>query len=228
MAKLTLQEQKQAQQQEKLNETVSKTEQFFNENKKAIWGTVIGILVVGAAIAAYSQFVAKPKRAEAQEQAYQAEASFRNGEFETALNGDGNVLGFSDIIDQYGAKAGKAVYLYAGVCELNLGNYDEAINYLKKYNGKETILAARAKACIGDAYSAKEDYKTAISYYQEAAKVADNVFAAQYLMKAGICSEELGDKAAARGFYETIKDKYPQSIEGYEVDKYINRINAAE
>ena len=60
---------------------------------------------------------------------FPAEANFRNGEYDLALNGDGNVLGFSQIIDEYGAKGGKDVYLYAGLCELQLGNYQEAINF---------------------------------------------------------------------------------------------------
>ena len=28
--------------------------------------------------------------------------------------------------------------------------------------------------------------------------------------------------------YETIKDKYPQSVEGYDIDKYISRIKISE
>ena len=47
MAKENLKK-KEALQQEKINETVSKTEQFFNENKKTIYGALIAILVIGA------------------------------------------------------------------------------------------------------------------------------------------------------------------------------------
>jgi len=36
--------------------------------------------------------------------------------------------------------------------------------------------------------------------------------------------EELGDKESAIKAYEEIKVKYPQSVEGYEIDKYISRI----
>ena len=107
MAKENLKK-KEALQQEKINETVSKTEQFFNENKKTIYGALIAILVIGFGILAYNQWILKPKQAEAMEQKFPAEAAFAAGEYELALNGDGNVLGFKDIIDNYGTKGGKA------------------------------------------------------------------------------------------------------------------------
>ena len=67
---------KQALQQEKIEETVSKTEQFYNENKKTIWGCIIAAAVIALGVLAYNQFYLKPKMAEAQEQAFPAEAAF--------------------------------------------------------------------------------------------------------------------------------------------------------
>ena len=125
-------------------EAVSKTEIFFRENRKLLL-TILAVLVIaGAGFFLYHKFVYEVQRAEAMEQMYPAEENFRNQEFELALNGDGNVLGFSQIISDYGSKAGKAVYFYAGVCELQLGNYEQAIKYLNSYNGKDAIL----KACL--------------------------------------------------------------------------------
>ena len=218
----------QQERQERIEETVSKTEQFYNENKKTLWGCLIAAVVIALGVLAYNQFYLKPKVAEAQEQAYPAEAAFRNGNFELALNGDGNNYGFAQVIDEYGTKAGKAMYLYAGICALELQNYDDAVTYLKKYNGKDPILAARAQACLGDAYAGLQNYEAAVAQFEKAAALSDNVFAAGYLLKAGVTSEELGNKDKALKFYETIKDKYPQSMEAYDIDKYINRIKIAE
>ena len=89
-------EKQEALQQEKLKETVSKTEQFYNENKKTIWGCIIAAAVIALGVLAYNQFYLKPKKAEAQEQMYPAEAAFRQGNFDIALNGDGaDVLNIS-------------------------------------------------------------------------------------------------------------------------------------
>lgn len=214
--------------QEKVIETVSKTEQFFRENKKTIYGIVIGIIAVGLLIYCYNQFIYKPKAEEGAAQMIQAEQNFRNGDYELALNGDGNVLGFAQIADEFGTKAGKSVYFYSGVCALNTGDYEKALDYLKKYNGKDNILASRAIACMGDAYVGLEDLNAALGCFEKAAAKADNVFAATYLLKAGITCEELGNKQKALGFYKQIKEEYPSSIEGYDIDKYISRIENQE
>lgn len=215
---------KEAELQENLEETVSATEQFYNENKKMIWGALAAVLVVVVGVLAYSKFVYQPRCEEAMQQSFPAETSFQNGEYELALNGDGNMLGFADIIAEYGSKAGQAVYLYAGVCELQLGNYREALDYLKKYKGKEPILAARALACQGDAYVGLEDYGSAVRCYKAAADRADNLFAAAYLLKEGSAYEALGKKAEALACYKTIEENYPQSLEAYEIAKNIARV----
>ena len=209
---------------ETIEATVSKTEQFRNENKKLIWGVVCAILVIGLGILAYNKFVYAPKCAEAQEQAFPAENNFQQGNYELALEGDGNVLGFKQVIADYGSKAGTAAYLYAGICELQLGHFREALDYLKKYKGREPIMAARAQACCGDAYVGLGDYQAAVDCFKKAAARADNAFAASYLFKEGLAHEKLGDKAAALACYKTVKEKYPQSVEGYDIDRYITAV----
>ncbi len=207
-------------------EAVSKTELFFSSNKVAIISVIAVLIIAGAGFFLWHKYGYMPQKAEAQEQMYPAEANFRSGEYELALNGDGNVLGFAQIIEDYGHKSGVAVYFYAGVCELQLGNYSEALGYLTSYRGKDKILLARATACIGDAYTGLEDYAKAAAYFEKAAAIADNMFAAGYLLKAGVTYEELGQKDKALAAYKTIKDKYPQSMQGYDIDKYISRIEA--
>ena len=216
---------KEAQRQENIEQTVSATEQFYNEHKKTIWTVVAAVLVVGLGILAYNKFIYQPKCVEAMQQTYPAEMNFQNGEYALALSGDGNNLGFEDIIAEYGTKSGKAVYLYAGICELQLGNYEEALDYLKKYNGKEPILAGRAKACEGDAYVALGDYEAAVRSYKAAVSCGDNVFAAGYLLKEGSALEALDRKAEALACYKSIEDDYPQSLEAYDIAKHIARVS---
>ena len=210
--------------QENAVEQLSRTEQFYEKNKKWIWGVIILILVVWLAGLAYNRYIYQPKCAEAQEQMFPSEASFAAGEYELALNGDGNVLGFAQVIDEYGTKAGKAVYLYAGICSLQLGNYEEAISYLGRYRGKEPILKARALACEADAYVALENYSKAISLYKKAVAVSDNDFNAPILLKEGLAYKALGDNASALECYKSIRENYPQSIEAYDIDRFIAEV----
>ncbi len=207
-----------------VGEALSKTEKFFETYKKPMIYGISAIVLVAAAVLAYYHFILVPKQQEAMGQTFAAEQLFRGNEFEKALEGDGNVLGFKQVIKEYGNKAGEAVYFYAGVCELQLGNYSEAMKYFKQYKGSDPVMAARAIACTGDAYAGLNDFKNAAAEYVKAAKHADNVFAAAYLLKAGIMYEEMGENAKALSMYEEIKNKYPQSVEGYDINKYIFRI----
>lgn len=211
-------------------EQVSSVEKFYNSYKKCLWGTLIAILVLGCAFLAYNKWVYIPACAEAQGQMYPAEQLFAQSNYETALNGDGNILGFAQIIDEYGAKAGKSVYMYAGVCALQLGNFEDALAYLKKYNGKDPILAPRAKACEGDALvgMGETHYAEAVKCYEKAASMQDNAFAANYIFKAGTVYEAMGNAGKALECYEKIQEKYPQSVEAADIVKYIARVKAVE
>ena len=211
-------------QQEQVATTVSGVEEFFKKNQKWIEWAVLALLIVILAIFAINRWVIAPAKAEAQAQMFPAEQLFRAGNFEAALNGDGNTLGFNDIISNYGKRAGKAVYLYAGLSNLQLGNNQEALDRLKKYSVKDKIMQGRAYSAIGDAYSNLKDYTNALAWYKKAAALEDNEFRPAYLLKAALVSEETGDLAGALSLYQEIKTKYPQTVEGYDVQKYISRI----
>lgn len=226
MAKVTKKEEELRQQ--NMQEAVSKTEEFFKKYGNMMYGCILAVLIVALAILAYNRFILQPKKQQATDQMAQAERWFLAGEYELALNGDDNDPGLLEIIDQYGSKAGEAVYMYAGVAALQTGDFQGAIDQLKKYDGSDPILKARAEACIGDAYAELQDYTNAISYYKKAAKTTDNAFAAAYLLKAGIVAEEAGDKAQALSFYKEIKDQWGNAPEAMEIDKYISRIEIAE
>ena len=210
--------------QQNIAEAVSKSELFFQKYGKIVYGCVAAVLLVALAILAYNRFILQPAKEKAQEAMFRAEQKFAQGDYELALRGDDNNMGFEEIIGQYGTKGGESVYLYAGGCALQLGAFDEAIGYFKKYDGGDKILLSRAQAGIGDAYVGLEDYKSALAAYEKAAATADDIYSAGYLLKAGQVAEELGDTEKALSFYKKIKDQYPSSIEATDIDKYITRI----
>ena len=209
-------------------EAVSKTEEFFKKYSNLIYGCIFGILVIALAIIAYNRFILQPKKAQAVEQMAQAERWFEAGEYELSLTGDDNSLGFEDIIAKYGSKAGQSVYLYAGIAKYRTGEFEDALSLLKKYKGDDPIMLGRAQACVGDTYVELGEYENASAWFTKAAKTTDNVFAAGYLIKAGIAAEELGDSAKALSFYQQVKDQYANAPEAMEIDKYITRIQTAE
>ena len=205
-------------------EAVSKTDLFFKENKNLIIGVAVAAVLVAFGIFAFQKWYYQPKAREAQQQLYPAEMAFKAESWETALNGDGNNLGIAQVIEDYGKATPAAAWFEAGICELQLGNYETAIDYLKNYKGKDAILKARSISCMGDAYVGLEDYAKALDCFVKAAGVIDNIYAAAYLLKAGVTAEQLGKNEEALKYYKTIKEQYPQSMEGYDIDKYISRL----
>ncbi|MBR5353032.1 MAG: DUF4810 domain-containing protein [Bacteroidales bacterium] len=203
---------------------IAKTEQYIKKNKKTL--SIVGgaIVVVALAIWAYIALVAQPRQVRAAEDMFAAEQWFNEGDFEKALNGSDDFMGFAEVIDEYGCtKSGNLAKYYAGICQLNLGKYDEAIEYLKSYKGKDLFTSALSQMLIGDAYAEKGNNADAVKYYEKAvASSSDNYTVAPVaLWKAGMLYLQMDNKQAAAKAFQQIKDNYPESPEWNEVDKYL-------
>ena len=209
---------------EPLLDSVSKTQLFLEQNKKLLIGIAIAIVVIAAAILLYIFLIQNPKKQEALENKMEPETAFLNQQYQEALDGTEGTVGFAELIDDYGKKAGKAVYVYAGFGALNLKEFDLAIEYLDKYKGKEPLLNSRVAAANGDAYCGLGDYEKAIECYEEAIELSESAFNGDYLLLAGHAAEKLEKYDQALGYYNRIKAEYPQSVAGTEIDKYIGRV----
>ncbi len=209
-----------------VEDALSKSEQFIEKNQRIITIAIGAVVVLILAFLGYQRYFLIPKNTEAQEQMFMAEKYFEKDSFDLALYGDGgNYLGFLDIIDDYGiTKSANLAHYYAGVCFLHRGEYDNAIDYLKKFNSKDMIVSTMAQAAIGDAYMENGDANKALSHYKKAAEAQKNEFSTPfYLFKAGMACEELNKYAEAAKYYEMIKTEYPKSSLAREADKYIAR-----
>ena len=206
-----------------VNGIVARTEQYIRKNKKKLTIICGAVIVVALAIWAYIALVAQPRQVRAAEDMFAAEQWFNEGKFEQALNGDDQFMGFNDIIDEYKCtKSGNLAKYYAGICQLNMGQYNEAIDLLKSYKGKDAFTGAEALMLIGDAYAELEDAAEAAKYYEKAAAKADNfIVSPTALWKAGMMYIALDKNDDAVKAFQQIKEKYPESPEYSEVDKYI-------
>ena len=204
---------------------LTKTEQFIEDNQKTLSIIVLVIIAVVAGYFAYMKFYVKPLENEAASQMFVAEQYFERDSFNLAINGDGNYLGFIDIIDEYGVtKSANLAYYYAGISYLHLGEYEEAIDYLKNFDSEDHIIAPIATGAIGDAYSELGNNEEAVSYYVKAAEKDNNNFTAPiYLMKAAKSYEANNDYDNSLEIYNNIKDNYPKSKQARFIEKYITR-----
>ncbi len=209
-----------------VEQVLTKTEQFIESHLKTILYVIGGIVIVILAFVGIKKFVASPRSAESQEQIFTAQNYFSKDSFDLALNGDGNSLGFLDIIDEYGStKAGKLSKYYAGICYLHLGEYDNAIEYLKKFKTDDMLLAPLAKSAIGDAYVELNQLNKAISAYKDALSVSENEFTTPTItIKLALALEADGNKEEAVSVLEKIKNKYPNNTETMTIEKTIARL----
>ena len=207
---------------------LTRTEQFLESNSKLI-GIVIGaIVVVAVGYLGLNKFYLEPRSKEAQDQMFMAQNYFEKDSFNLALNGDGNNPGFLDIIDDFGSTdAGNLSNYYAGVSYLNMGQYDNAITYLKKFSTKDLLLGPISIGAQGDAQLELGKTDKALDLYTEAYKMNDNELTTPvYMLKAGELLESSSKQDEALKIYETIKQKFPESAEGRSIDKYIARAKA--
>lgn len=222
---------------ENVEEALSKTELWIENNQKTLWIILIALLVVAFAIYGITNYNKKrneaaknlsfPQEITFEQQASQAVdfASYymENENYATALNGDGEKIGFLDIVNKYGStKAGKLAAYYAGVCYLKEGNYNEAIEYFKKYTNDDKVLSAMALGLTGDCYLQLGDQQNAVSYYEKATKKNPNDFTTpMFLVKLGMTHEIMGNYNKALDTYKTLKKDYPLSNEAFEISKNI-------
>ncbi|MBO6077461.1 MAG: tetratricopeptide repeat protein [Bacteroidaceae bacterium] len=217
------------QDQKGLEEALSKSEQFFENNKKTIFGCLIAIIVIIAGGMLYNTKVAQPRQIKAAEAIFPGETYFVNGDYSTALNGDAyGFEGFESLSKQFrGTKANKLANLYAGLCYAQLDSMELAQDYLSKFNGKDQMVAPAALGALANCYATNGQVSKAATTFEKAAKKADNnLLSPYYYLQAGLIYESMDKPAQALKLYKKIKADYPESIEGRDIDKYIARLSS--
>ena len=209
-------------------EVYSKTERYIEENQKSLSIIIIAIVCIVGGFFAYKKLYVAPLEVEAQSQMFIAEKYFRTDSLNKAINGDGNYLGFLDIIDEYSVTpSGNLANYYLGICYLRLGNYESAIEYLSTYDSDDGMVSSIATGAIGDAYMELGETENALNYYLQAANNRRNDFTSPiYLMKAAMVHEELQQFEKAVAVYNDINDNFSETKEGLEVEKYLSRAKA--
>lgn len=211
---------------QELESALTKTEQFIEDNQTKITYAVGAVVVLVAVFLAFNKFYLQPKEEEALSQMFMAENYFEKDSFNLAINGDGNYLGFLDIIDDYGiTKSANRAKYYTGISYLHMGQYEDAIDYLKKFKTKDLLLAPVKAGAIGDAMLELGNNDDALKQYKKAYSETDNELTTPiYKMKAARLLESMDKLEEALKLYEEIKKDYPESAEGTTVDRYIARV----
>ena len=212
-----------------VEELVSKSELFIENNSKKIMLGILALAVIVGAFFGYRHGYLIPLQKKASVALFKGEQYFAKDSFQLALNGNGaDYEGFEAIIDQYGnTKPGNLAKAYTGICYAKLGQYDQALENLKSFDASDDMISPAIIGLIGDCYVNMDNAKEGVTYFEKAANAADNeVISPIYLKKAGIAYESMQQYNDAVKVYTQIKEKYFNSMEAADIDKYIARATA--
>lgn len=211
-----------------VEETLSQSEAFFLKYKNVIMGCVLALVVVVAGVMLYKNYVSGPAELKASTAIAKGQDYFSQQQYELALNGDSTgYAGFAKIASEHSSTAaGNLANLYAGLCYANLDKWDEAVQYLEKYDAADDqMVSPAALAALGNAYAHLNDLDKAVSTLKKAAEKADNnSLSPTFLIQAGQILESQDKKDEALKLYQQVKEKYFQSMQSQIIDEYIERV----
>jgi tetratricopeptide (TPR) repeat protein len=208
---------------------------FYEKNKTMVNYVGGGILAIAAVFCLYKFYYLPDKEMEASNEIFWAQNYFERDSFNIALKGGVTVfapegqkqmMGFEQVAEDYSmTRAGSLANYCAGICCLRTGKYDQAVEFLQKYDGDDAVIAPIALGTTGDAYMELNKVDDAVKFYLKAAEKSNNGFTTPlYLKKAGFAYELKGSYGEALNVYERIKKEYTKSAEAKEIERDIARV----
>ena len=209
-----------------LDQAMSSSEAFIIKYKNKFLAGIAAIVIVVGGVLGYQHFISEPNEKKASEALFRGEQYFMADNYEMALNGDS--LGFAGLLkvaDEFGGTdAGKLANAYAGICYAQLGQYENAIKYLNQFSADDQLVTPALMATMGNCYAQLGQLdKAAATLVKAADKANSHALSPIYLIQAGQIYEKLGKNSEAVNAYQTIKDKYFNSYQAMDIDKYIER-----
>ena len=206
-----------------MEQQVSKTEAFFEKYKKAIICGVVAVVAVIVCAILVNNYYLEPRSNEASTELAKSQELFDAQQYDKAL------AGFQKVAADYSSTdAGNLAQLYIGLCQANLGKWQEAVNALESFSGKgDQMISPAAEGALGNAYANLKQYDQAVKHLTTAANMADNnSLSPTFLIQAGEILESQGKKDEALKLYQQVKEKYFNSMQYQTIDKYIERASA--
>ena len=201
---------------------VTKTEAFFEKNKKAIIIAVVAIIAVIVCAILANTYYFQPRQQEASTELAKSQELFQQEQYDKAL------AGFQKVASDYSSTdAGNLAQLYIGLCQANLGKWQEAVNALEQFSGQDDqMITPAAEGALGNAYANLNQLDKAVEHLKKAAKMADNnSLSPTFLIQAGEILESQGKKDEALKLYQEVKEKYFNSMQYQSIDAYIERVS---
>ena len=210
-------------------EVLLNMQSWYEKNRKRV-NTIATVALIAIAAVIGWRMMSEGKEDKAATQMSFAQRYFEMDSLTKALNGDGQHLGFTQIIKKHGStKAGNLSHYYAGIIYLRTGDFKNAVKHLEDFNGKGTILERAAAGALGDAHMEQNQPKKAIEAYEEAAAdKEDEIMSPMYLQRLGMAYEMNKQPEKAKEAYKRLRDEYPTSAPARDIDRYLARLGVIE
>ncbi len=195
---------------------------FYERNKAAVIGGGIGVVLAIGLLIGYFIYSSQQEQ-EAQVLLGVAEQSMLQGNFERALYGDDEefTLGFVQIARNYSrTDAGNLANYYAAIAEYELGNYEDALDYIKNYTPPRGILGVAPISMRANILVELGRYEDAALQFERAAGWDENSSTTPYnLFEAAQAYIEAGNTQRALEHLETIITEYPNSQQAGQAER---------
>lgn len=217
---------------------IDKARGFWATNNKMITYIGLVIILVLGAFLIYRYMFLQPKIEKSNDAVFITQKYF--SEFASTpdssraliaakvLNGDGANPGALKIINNYGGTpAANLCQYYAGACYLSLGQFDKALNHLKKFDADgATQIESRSYGMMGDAAAELKKYDDALSYYKKAANVnsKDDYTSSEFLFRAATFALSTGKTKEAIDLFKQLKKQYPLTERAGNADRYLAKL----
>ncbi|HMP93659.1 MAG TPA: tetratricopeptide repeat protein [Phnomibacter sp.] len=216
---------------EEATQVIRKARGFWEKYSKPIVYGGGALIILLAGYYGFKKFYSQPREEKANEAIWHAQQYFEQDSLRLALNGDGQYAGFEKVAKTHsGTKAGNLAKFYAGICNLRLGDYKKAVDYLGDFSTPAKEIQAIAYSRLADAYAELGKKEEALKNYEKAARhfPEQESLSAENLFRAGLLAETMGKNDQAIKYYKEIKEKYGRTEKGYQVDKYLARLGVVE
>ncbi len=210
------------------NEAFVRVQGFWEKYQKGVLVILAVIVIGGGGWYGYNEYIVKPKEEKASDLLFKAQFYFNQDSSRLVLNGDGENKGVLYIMDHFsGTKAANLCKYYAGISYLKMGDFNNAVKYLKDFSTPARQIQLMAYGCLGDAYSELNKKQEAVESYKKAASTfeKDESSSAEYLFRAALLEETTGNTKDALALYKELKEKFPKTDKGFQADKYIYRLS---
>ena len=214
----------------KHTDTLMDAQDFWERNNKSIIIALSAVIVLIGGYFGYKYLYKLPEEKKGVEAIAQAQQYFASDYLQ--LNGDGRNAGFLKVISKYGGTpSGNLAKLYAGETYLQLGDYNNALKYLKDFDANGSVQTqALVYGLMGDALSELKKNDEALENYKKAGTTFEQnqALSSEYLFRAASLYEVMGKNKEAIELFQQLKDKFPRTERGFTAEKYLGKLGATE